>query len=159
RNALGAVRTLGGCVVSYDELHDAHAHRWADALAQVSGVDRRALLESRNALLHPQPGDEPGTCLSLEAARLWQEAESLRGAVFAPARPATRLRNVAGDSVAGGVEALRNLQDNPVCTVAFDAAVPCIAVVWKGYATSAQFRYVHEEILRLIQRHGVGKVL
>jgi hypothetical protein len=32
-------------------------------------------------------------------------------------------------------------------------------VVWKSYATSEQFRYIHEQILMLLKKHGVGKVL
>src|SRR5690242_14428246 len=56
-------------------------------------------------------------------------------------------------------ELLSDLQNNPVCTVRFDADVPCITVVWKRPATSAQLRFVSERLLELIARHKVSKIL
>ncbi len=37
-----------------------------------------------------------------------------------------------------------------------DSEVPCITVVWKRYATSAQLRYVHEQLLCLLGGGGVA---
>lgn len=54
---------------------------------------------------------------------------------------------------------IEDLTDNPVCSVTFDASTPCVSVVWKRYATSTQLRYVHENIIRLLAKHGVSKVL
>jgi hypothetical protein len=53
----------------------------------------------------------------------------------------------------------RDLGDNPVCSVSFNESVPCIAVVWKGYATSEQLRLAHETIIALLTKHRVSKVL
>lgn len=58
-----------------------------------------------------------------------------------------------------GIKLLDNLKDNPICSVSFDKDVPCIVVIWKDYATSAQLRYVHESILGLLVKHGVSKIL
>jgi hypothetical protein len=63
----------------------------------------------------------------------------------------------AGQSEAS--ELLANLQDNPVCSVQFDAEVPCLTVIWKRPATSAQLRFVSERLLELIRQHKVSKVL
>jgi hypothetical protein len=52
-----------------------------------------------------------------------------------------------------------NLADNPICTVSRDDSVPCLFVQWKGYATSAQLRFIHERLIGLIERHRVCKVL
>lgn len=41
-------------------------------------------------------------------------------------------------------ESLSDLENNPVCSVLLDADVPCLTVVWKRQATSAQLRAVHE---------------
>src|SRR5438046_336166 len=63
----------------------------------------------------------------------------------------------AGQSEAS--ELLANLRDNPVCSVQFDAEVPCLTVIWKRPATSAQLRFVSERLLELIRQHKVSKVL
>ncbi|MEJ0069873.1 MAG: hypothetical protein WDO24_15430 [Pseudomonadota bacterium] len=52
-----------------------------------------------------------------------------------------------------------DLQNNPVCSVSVEEAVPCVLVVWHRYATSAQLRFVHETIIELLTRHGLSKVL
>jgi hypothetical protein len=52
-----------------------------------------------------------------------------------------------------------NLEDNPICTVSYDPSIPCLMVRWKSYATSAQLRYIHECLIRLIKRHRVSKIL
>jgi hypothetical protein len=54
---------------------------------------------------------------------------------------------------------LSDLQNNPVCAVRFDADVPCVTVVWKRPATSAQLRFVGERLLELIATHKVSKIL
>ena len=160
RNALGAVRTLGGCVVSYDDLHDRSADAWAYALGELAGLDPEALLRHRADLVRPEPRDETRLCLSQEAERLWREAEDLRGMVFNATRPAVRMQSVFREpSGPDSLKLLENIENNPICTVRFDRSVPCIRVTWKGYATSAQIRHVHEEILGLLKRYGVGKIL
>jgi hypothetical protein len=54
---------------------------------------------------------------------------------------------------------LADLQDNPVCTVRFDPDVPCVTVIWKRPATSAQLRFVGERLVELIRQHKVAKML
>jgi hypothetical protein len=54
---------------------------------------------------------------------------------------------------------LADLQDNPVCTVRFDPDVPCVTVIWKRPATSAQFRFVGDRLVELIRQHKVSKIL
>lgn len=73
-----------------------------------------------------------------------------------------RLQQLRGCLLTGstdGIALANNLADNPICSVSFDADVPCIVVKWKGYATSVQIRYVHECILSLLVKHKVDKIL
>lgn len=58
-----------------------------------------------------------------------------------------------------GARLASNLEDNPICRVTLDAAVPCIFVVWQRYATSAQLRFVHERLLELLHREHLTKIL
>jgi hypothetical protein len=60
---------------------------------------------------------------------------------------------------ADGAAMARNIGDNPICCVSFDANVPCLFVEWRGYATSTQLRFVHERILELLEEHRVAKIL
>lgn len=52
-----------------------------------------------------------------------------------------------------------NLERNPICTVSYDPEIPCLVVRWRGYATSAQTRYIHECLIQLIKKHRVSKIL
>lgn len=45
------------------------------------------------------------------------------------------------------------------CAIDYDGQVPCVTMVWKGYATSAQFRAANERVLTAIQERGAGKLL
>lgn len=54
---------------------------------------------------------------------------------------------------------LHNLQDNPICRVTLDRSVPCLFVDWRGYASSLQFRFIHESMLDLLQQHRLTKLL
>jgi hypothetical protein len=54
---------------------------------------------------------------------------------------------------------LRNFWDNPICSIIHDEANQCIIVVWKQYATQIQLRYIHENLLTLICKHRVHKIL
>jgi hypothetical protein len=53
----------------------------------------------------------------------------------------------------------RDLEDNPICAVSYEPDVPCLLVKWKRYATSTQLRYIHECLIRLIEKHRVSKIL
>ncbi len=66
-----------------------------------------------------------------------------------------RLRQDTRDSF----QLLSNFWDNPICTIIHDEARHCIMVVWKQYATQIQLRYIHENLLTLICKHRVDKIL
>jgi hypothetical protein len=68
---------------------------------------------------------------------------------------AQKLRSDSLDSL----QLLSCLNDNPICSVQVDADVPCVAVVWKRYATSMQLRFVHENILALLKQHSLRALL
>jgi hypothetical protein len=69
------------------------------------------------------------------------------------------LKRVIEEESNDGRALAENLADNPICAVSLDDAVPCIRVQWRGYATSAQLRFIHESLIGLIKRHRVSKVL
>src|SRR6201989_1341522 len=54
---------------------------------------------------------------------------------------------------------LDNFWDNPICSIIHDETHHCIIVVWKQYATQIQLRYIHENLLTLICKHRVYKIL
>src|ERR1700744_5843158 len=54
---------------------------------------------------------------------------------------------------------LENFWDNPICSIIHDEANHCIILVWKQYATQIQLRYIHENLLALICKHRVYKIL
>jgi hypothetical protein len=49
--------------------------------------------------------------------------------------------------------------DLPTCSLTLDDTLPGVVVRWKGYATSAELRAVHEQLLEVIKKHRVSKVL
>jgi hypothetical protein len=53
----------------------------------------------------------------------------------------------------------QDLADNPICSVAIDDSIPCVALTWKRYATSSQLRFIHESIIQLGQSCSVSKIL
>jgi hypothetical protein len=66
-----------------------------------------------------------------------------------------RLRQDTRDSF----QLLENFWDNPICSIIHDEAKHCIVVVWKQYASRIQLRYLHENLLTLICKHRVYKIL
>lgn len=58
-----------------------------------------------------------------------------------------------------GLKLLRNIKDNPICSLSFDNTIPCIVVTWKQYATSTQLRFIHENIILLLETHRASKIL
>lgn len=58
-----------------------------------------------------------------------------------------------------GIEVSRNPRDNPICRLSYDESLRCIEVIWRKYATSAQFRFLHEVILDMLSQHGADKIL
>lgn len=71
----------------------------------------------------------------------------------------TTLRKLLETASGNSLLLASNLEDNPICSVSFDDSVPCIAVLWKGYANSTQLRFIHESILHLVKELHVTKVL
>jgi hypothetical protein len=69
------------------------------------------------------------------------------------------LKRVIEEESTDGRALAENLADNPICAVSLDDDVPCICVQWRGYATSAQFRFVHECLIGLIERNRISKIL
>jgi hypothetical protein len=66
-----------------------------------------------------------------------------------------KLRQDSSDSL----QLLENFLDNPICSIRLDKVTHCILVVWKQYATQAQFRYIHVNLLALIREHHISKIL
>ena len=56
-------------------------------------------------------------------------------------------------------ELLADLQNDAVYSVLLDTDVPCLTVVWKRQATSAQLRALHERLIELLRKHKVSKIL
>jgi hypothetical protein len=78
---------------------------------------------------------------------------------YKPDESLERLRRQVQAESSDGAKLLKSLRNNPICSVEVDATIPCIVVAWKRYATSAQLRFVHESLLRLLQKHRIGKIL
>lgn len=70
-----------------------------------------------------------------------------------------RLRTALEQETNDSRALLHDLEDNPICRVTLDKSVPCLFVDWRGYASSLQFRFVHENILDLLQEHRLTKLL
>ena len=45
------------------------------------------------------------------------------------------------------------------CGIEYDAGVACVSMIWKGYATSAQFREANERVLAAIKERRAAKLL
>ncbi len=52
-----------------------------------------------------------------------------------------------------------NLEDTPICRLTLERSVPCVFLTWRRYATSAQLRFIHEQVLQLLRREGLSKIL
>jgi hypothetical protein len=70
-----------------------------------------------------------------------------------------KLRGLIEAESGDGLKLLKSLTNNPICSIFLDGNVRCITVVWKRYATSTQFRYVHESLIALLSKYQVGKIL
>lgn len=70
-----------------------------------------------------------------------------------------QLRAVLAQESGDSLSLIENPADNPICKLAFDADVPCIVVQWRGYATSAQMRFVLENVIVLLERHKASYIL
>jgi hypothetical protein len=70
-----------------------------------------------------------------------------------------RLRAALEQESGDGVALLRDLEDNPICSLTRDDDVPCLFISWRGYVSSLQFRFVHENMLVLLQQNSLRKLL
>ena len=46
-----------------------------------------------------------------------------------------------------------------VCTVRHDPEIPCVVMIWQGYATSAEFRSANERVLSTLNETRATKLL
>jgi len=51
------------------------------------------------------------------------------------------------------------MADADVCAIRYDAEVPCVVMVWQGYATSAEFRAANERVLAALHNHRARRLL
>lgn len=90
RNGLAALAIYGGCVVTYEDLEAPGNGAAIGALAEVTGLPAEQMRAFRDRNWRGQETLPAMPRLCLEAARLFEEADGLRGQVFAPTRPAER---------------------------------------------------------------------
>jgi hypothetical protein len=58
-----------------------------------------------------------------------------------------------------GVKLLENPNDNPICSLSYDKDIRCVTIVWRRYATSAQYRFIHEVIVQMLAQYQARKIL
>ncbi len=58
-----------------------------------------------------------------------------------------------------GIKLLENPSDNPICTLSYDETIRCVTIVWQRYATSAQYRFIHETIIQMLVQYEASKIL
>ncbi len=68
------------------------------------------------------------------------------------------IETVRNESIDGAL-LLKNPGDNPVCSVTYDEKLSCIRIVWHKYATSSQFRLLHELMLQMMEKYDARKIL
>jgi len=71
--------------------------------------------------------------------------------------PLRQLRSQLRAESSDGLKLMADLENNPICSVSFDASISCVVVTWKRYATSTQLRFVHENILTICKSIGRAK--
>jgi hypothetical protein len=70
-----------------------------------------------------------------------------------------KLRDAVLAEPGDGEKLATDFRHNPICSSDIDRSVPCIVAIWHGYATSTQFRYIHEMWLQMIAEQGIEKIL
>jgi hypothetical protein len=68
------------------------------------------------------------------------------------------MRLVERESI-DGAQLLANPNDNPVCSLRYDETIRCVTIVWRRYATSAQYRFIHEAIIQMLRQYQASKLL
>jgi hypothetical protein len=51
------------------------------------------------------------------------------------------------------------MPEESVCTVRHDPEIPCVVMIWQGYATSAEFRAANERVLNVLSGTLATKLL
>lgn len=69
------------------------------------------------------------------------------------------LRHLLEDGSSDGRALVQNPADNPVCAVLWDDNSRCIRVEWRGYASTLEFRFIHEVLISLIEQYHATKIL
>lgn len=70
-----------------------------------------------------------------------------------------QLRRLVEQESIDGVKLLEKPNDNPICSLCYDKAIRCVTIVWRRYATSVQYRFIHEVIIQMLQQHQASKIL
>lgn len=82
------LHVYGGCAINYDDLVTPDQTAWADALAQLTGIARDSLLNSRAEIVRKRDASKPPlfdmTALDGSISLLYQVLEDLRGRVIEP---------------------------------------------------------------------------
>ncbi len=58
-----------------------------------------------------------------------------------------------------GIKLLENPNDNPICSLSYDETFRYVTIVWRRYATSAQYRFIHETIIQMLVQYQASKIL
>lgn len=58
-----------------------------------------------------------------------------------------------------GTKLLENPNDNPICSLSYDNSIRCVTIVWRRYATSSQYRFIHETINQMLKQYQASKIL
>lgn len=90
RQGLMLLHTFGGCTVEFNELQDMTRSEWADALAHTTGLDRQALLDSRERRLRGVADAVDVEAVYREAQTLYTAMQALRGRAIEPSRQVVR---------------------------------------------------------------------
>lgn len=82
RTGLTAMHLFGGCAIGYDEILDPQETAWAAALAEVTGLDKAALLGARANRLKPLKRRHAHPPMSTAASELYTTLQAYKGRVL-----------------------------------------------------------------------------
>jgi hypothetical protein len=51
------------------------------------------------------------------------------------------------------------MAERSVCEITYDPEIPCVVMIWQGYATSREFRAANEDILKVLIDNKATKLL
>ncbi len=82
RNGLALMKLWGGCAIDYDELYEPSETDWAKCLADVTGLSRKSLLQSRDSRLKRYKSKDTSQIplsLDSEVAQIYDVLRQFRG--------------------------------------------------------------------------------